>query len=114
MDDSASKSYLGHHSNPTDVGRVGRTVAQHPAADSAGNGTPRHLVHRFDSHRAFVGPYRKEKILAAVRAGIKTIVIPKANKKDLVEIPPNLLRKVNVLPVQNMTEVLQATLEDKP
>ncbi|MBN2426995.1 MAG: endopeptidase La [Deltaproteobacteria bacterium] len=56
----------------------------------------------------------KEKILAAVRADIKTIVIPRANKKDLVEIPPNLLRKVDIIPVQNMTEVLQATLEDKP
>lgn len=56
----------------------------------------------------------KEKILAAVRAGIKTIVIPKANRKDLVEIPPNLLRKVNILPLENMKEVLQATLEEKP
>jgi ATP-dependent Lon protease len=55
----------------------------------------------------------KEKILAAVRAGIKTIVIPNANKKDLVEIPPNLLKKVHIIPVKSMDEVLQATLEEK-
>jgi ATP-dependent Lon protease len=55
----------------------------------------------------------KEKILAAVRVGIKTVVIPKANQKDLVEIPANLLRKIKVLPVQTMTEVLQAALEEK-
>jgi ATP-dependent Lon protease len=48
----------------------------------------------------------KEKALGALRAGIRTIIIPEKNKKDLAEIPANVKRKINFVPVQNMDKVL--------
>ena len=42
----------------------------------------------------------KEKILAAVRRGIKTVIIPDQNKKDLEDIPAEILKKVKIVPVQ--------------
>jgi ATP-dependent Lon protease len=48
----------------------------------------------------------KEKALGALRAGIKTIVIPEKNKRDLDEIPPYVKKKINFIPVKNMSEVL--------
>jgi ATP-dependent Lon protease len=53
----------------------------------------------------------KEKALAAVRAGIETVIIPRLNEKDLVEIPPALRRKVSFVPVESMAEVLETALE---
>lgn len=53
----------------------------------------------------------KEKALGAVRAGIKAVIIPKKNVKDLVEIPPNLKRRLKFIPVKTMEEVLQNALE---
>jgi ATP-dependent Lon protease len=55
----------------------------------------------------------KEKVLAAVRAGIETVVIPRQNEKDLVEIPPALRRKVSFVAVESMAQVLAAALEPK-
>ena len=52
----------------------------------------------------------KEKALGAMRAGIKTIIIPEKNKKDLVEIPRHLKRKLNFIPVKQMDEVLDKTI----
>jgi ATP-dependent Lon protease len=52
----------------------------------------------------------KEKILAAHRAGIKNIVLPKDNEKDLAEIPKNVLDTLNVYMVQTMDEVLKMAL----
>ena len=52
----------------------------------------------------------KEKMLAAYRAGLKTIVIPKTNKKDLVEIPRRVQRGMNIVLVEQMDEVLGVTL----
>jgi len=52
----------------------------------------------------------KEKILAAYRAGLKTVIIPKRNKKDLVEIPRRVQRKVNIVLVEQMDEVLATAL----
>jgi ATP-dependent Lon protease len=52
----------------------------------------------------------KEKSLAAFRAGIKTIVIPDRNKKDLDEIPKALRRKLHWVVASNMSEVLQVSL----
>lgn len=52
----------------------------------------------------------KEKILAANRAGIKIIIIPEENKKDLEEIPNNVKGKIKVIPVENMEQVLQEAL----
>ncbi len=48
----------------------------------------------------------KEKALGALRAGIKTIVIPEKNKRDLDEIPLYVKKKINFIPVKNMSEVL--------
>ncbi len=53
----------------------------------------------------------KEKTLGAIRAGIKTIIIPEKNKLDIIEIPKNIKRKIEYLPVKNMSEVLSIALE---
>jgi ATP-dependent Lon protease len=53
----------------------------------------------------------KEKALGALRAGIRTIVIPEKNKKDLSEIPVNIKRKVKFIPVSHMDKVLSLALE---
>jgi len=48
----------------------------------------------------------KEKALGALRGGIQTVIIPEKNKKDLVEIPANVKRKIKFVPVGHMDEVL--------
>ncbi|MBI3762478.1 MAG: endopeptidase La [Chloroflexi bacterium] len=53
----------------------------------------------------------KEKVLAAHRAGIRTIVMPKKNEKDLVEIPKNARRELKFVFVENMDDVLRAVLQ---
>ena len=55
----------------------------------------------------------KEKLLAALRGGIKTVLIPKDNEKDLAEIPENVKRKLEIIPVTMVDEVLEKAL-DKP
>jgi ATP-dependent Lon protease len=52
----------------------------------------------------------KEKALGAMRAGIKTIIMPEKNKKDLSEIPRHLKRKLKFIPVRQMDEVLNRTI----
>jgi ATP-dependent Lon protease len=54
----------------------------------------------------------KEKVLAAVRAHIGTIIIPERNTRDLEEIPPHLRKKVRFVSASTMDEVLAAALED--
>ena len=54
----------------------------------------------------------KEKALAAMRAGIKTIIIPWKNQKDLLEIPAEYRKKVTFVPVKNIQEVLSIALVD--
>ena len=56
----------------------------------------------------------KEKLLAAHRAGITTILIPKDNEKDLVEIPDNVLKGLTVIPVSTVDEVLSEALTRVP
>jgi ATP-dependent Lon protease len=56
----------------------------------------------------------KEKSLGAMRAGVKTILIPKKNIKDLVDIPPQVKRKMKFIPVQTMHEVLENALAPSP
>ncbi len=56
----------------------------------------------------------KEKLLAAHRAGIKTVLIPYENEKDLVEIPKNILSKLDVKPVRWIEEVLELALTEMP
>ena len=55
----------------------------------------------------------KEKILAAHRSGIKTIIIPKENEKDLEELPENVARKVTIVLVESMDEVWREALIPK-
>ncbi|MBN1177783.1 MAG: endopeptidase La [Anaerolineae bacterium] len=52
----------------------------------------------------------KEKLLAAHRAGIKTVIVPKENEPDLVEVPRKVLRDLNVVQVSHMDEVLNTAL----
>src|SRR6059036_1216124 len=54
----------------------------------------------------------KEKVLAAHRAGLKNIVLPKDNEKDLADIPKNVLDTLNVYMVQTMDEVLRIALAE--
>jgi len=56
----------------------------------------------------------KEKMLAAHRGGITTILIPQDNEKDLVEIPKNIKDKLTILPVKWIDEVLQHALQHMP
>ena len=53
----------------------------------------------------------KEKLLAAHRAGIKTIILPKENEKDLSEIPQNIQDQFSINFVETMDEVLKVALE---
>lgn len=53
----------------------------------------------------------KEKLLAALRGGIKTVIIPKENEKDLAEIPANVKEGMEIIPVSNATEVLDIALQ---
>ena len=55
----------------------------------------------------------KSKMLAAHMVGIKTVIIPKENEKDLVEIPKNILKDLKVMPVEYMDQVLDIALEKK-
>ena len=52
----------------------------------------------------------KEKTMAAYRAGIRTLIIPEENRKDLEKIPDYVLEQFNVLPVQDVQEVLKTAL----
>jgi ATP-dependent Lon protease len=54
----------------------------------------------------------KEKTLAAMRAGIQTVIIPKLNEKDLPEVPSEVKEKLRIVSVDNVDELLQAALEN--
>ena len=56
----------------------------------------------------------KEKLLAAHRGGIKQVLIPQDNVKDLVEIPDNIKNKLDIQPVKWIEQVLELALERKP
>jgi ATP-dependent Lon protease len=56
----------------------------------------------------------KEKLLAAHRGGIKTVMIPEENVKDLVEIPDNIKNKLEIVPVKWIDKVLEVALERQP
>src|SRR5437764_9143818 len=56
----------------------------------------------------------KEKLLAAHRAGIKTIILPKDNQKDLADIPANIRDEFTVHLVESMDEVLKIALPRQP
>ncbi|MGC8925724.1 MAG: endopeptidase La [Calditerrivibrio sp.] len=54
----------------------------------------------------------KEKLLAAKRLGIKTVVIPKKNENDLIKLSKDLKKGINVIPVERFEEVLRIAIED--
>ncbi len=56
----------------------------------------------------------KEKLLAALRGGIKTVLIPKDNEKDLAEIPDNVKKEMKIIPVSEVSEVLKEALVKQP
>jgi len=56
----------------------------------------------------------KEKLLAALRGGIKTVVIPKENEKDLAEIPDNVKRGMSIIPATSVDDVLKVALVRMP
>jgi ATP-dependent Lon protease len=56
----------------------------------------------------------KEKLLAALRGGIKTVLIPRDNEKDLVEIPDNVKQGLEIIPVDHVRDVLRLALVRQP
>ncbi len=56
----------------------------------------------------------KEKLLAALRGGLDTVLIPKDNEKDLAEIPDNVKKGLNIVPVSTVDEVLERALTSAP
>ena len=56
----------------------------------------------------------KEKLLAALRGGIKTVLIPRENEKDLTEIPDNVKEGLKIVPVDHVRDVLKLALTEEP
>ena len=56
----------------------------------------------------------KEKLLAAHRAGIKRVIIPERNVKDLIDVPDEVKKEMEILSVKRMDEVLALALKDPP
>ena len=56
----------------------------------------------------------KEKLLAAHRGGMRMVIIPKENEKDLADIPKNIIRKLDIRPVSTVDEVLNLALVEVP
>jgi len=56
----------------------------------------------------------KEKLLAALRAGLKTVIIPSENEKDLADIPDNVKNELNIIPSIDMEDVLKIALVRQP
>ena len=56
----------------------------------------------------------KEKLLAAHRAGIKRVIIPERNVKDLIDVPEEVKNEMEILSVKRMDEVLALALKDPP
>ena len=56
----------------------------------------------------------KEKLLAALRGGITTVLIPQENEKDLPDIPDNVKEGLTIIPVNHVSEVLEHALVSKP
>ena len=56
----------------------------------------------------------KEKLLAALRGGIKIVLIPEENRRDLTELPDNVKRELDIRPVRWIDEVLEVALDHLP
>ena len=55
----------------------------------------------------------KEKLIAAHRAGINQVIIPKENEKDLIDIPKKVREDIKITPVENVDEVLKIALKNE-
>ena len=56
----------------------------------------------------------KEKMLAALRGGLSKVLIPRENEKDLAEIPDNVKRNLDIVPVSTVDEVIAESLVRQP
>ena len=56
----------------------------------------------------------KEKLLAAHRGGIKHVLIPKSNERDLIDIPDNVKQGLSIQPVESIDELFKAALVSQP
>jgi ATP-dependent Lon protease len=56
----------------------------------------------------------REKILAAHRSGLKTVILPRRNIKDLVDVPKRARDELRLVPVEHMDQVLEIALVEKP
>jgi ATP-dependent Lon protease len=56
----------------------------------------------------------REKVLAAHRAGLKTVLVPKKNLKDLIDVPKRARNELNIIPVEHMDQVLEVALAPLP
>ena len=56
----------------------------------------------------------KEKLLAAKRGGIKNVIIPKENEPDLQEVPEQITKSLNIIPVEWIDEVISSALTHEP
>jgi ATP-dependent Lon protease len=54
----------------------------------------------------------KSKVMAAARAGIETVLIPRRNEKDLVEVPAEVLEQLEIIPMDTIDDALEVALED--
>jgi ATP-dependent Lon protease len=55
----------------------------------------------------------KEKVLAAHRAGIRNIILPKRNVKDLEDVPPRIREELDITPVETLQQVLEVALDGR-
>jgi ATP-dependent Lon protease len=55
----------------------------------------------------------REKVLAAHRAGLKTVILPEKNLKDLIDLPKTAKSELKIIPVKHMDEILQIALAPK-
>ena len=56
----------------------------------------------------------REKVLAAHRAGLKVVILPEKNQKDLVEVPKKVREVLKIIPVHHMDQVIEIALAPKP
>jgi ATP-dependent Lon protease len=56
----------------------------------------------------------REKVLAAHRAGLKTVILPRRNQKDLIDVPKRARAELNIIPVEHMDQVLEIALMESP
>ena len=102
-----------------------RTVPVPASASDHGDGIDRSPAFRCVADVAMTGEITlrgevlpigglKEKLLAAQRGGIKTVLIPEENIKDLAEIPDNVKNRLEIMPVKWIDQVLELALERRP